>query len=63
MANKCALDAKYNKCPDLRPGQICGREEDNQCSMREPEASIRSDQPREPRWYEQYYDGKSRRVK
>lgn len=63
MAKKCALDAKYNKCPYLRPDQICGRIGEEYCSMQEPEENAPIKQSREPRWYEQYYDGKSRRIK
>lgn len=60
---KCALDQKYNRCPDLREGQICGRESEDRCGMEVPEEPAQADADRrEPRWYEQYYEGKSRRI-
>ena len=34
---KCALEAEYNQCPDLREGQVCGREGEFRCGMEIPE--------------------------
>lgn len=62
MAKKCILDAKYNQCPHLRPEQVCGRMDGEHCSMEESEEPVYSNQRREPRWYEKYYEGKSRRI-
>ncbi len=59
MMVKCALDAKYNRCPDLQPGQICGRKS-GRCGMMEPE-EVEQPMQREPKWYEEYYTGKSRK--
>ena len=59
---KCALDAKYNECPDLREGQVCGRTGENRCSMLEPEEPQKPIYRREPRWYEKYYTDKSQRI-
>ena len=60
---KCALDQKYNQCPDLKPGQVCGRSGGNRCGMEVPKEPAQDDaDQREPRWYERYYEGKSRRI-
>lgn len=63
MAHKCTLDLANNPCPDLRPGQICVRE--GYCSMKDPDEFERSapePERREARWYEKFYEGKSRRI-
>lgn len=57
----CALEAKYNECPDLREGQVCGRTGEERCGMQEPDEPKPVYQ-REPRWYEKYYEDKSRRI-
>lgn len=60
---KCALEARLNQCPELKPGQVCGREGEHRCGMmEEPEEPAQVADQREPRWYEKYYEGKSRRI-
>lgn len=59
---KCLLGEEYNRCPDLQPGQVCGRAGENRCSMLEPEEPPKPSYQREARWYEKYYEDKSRRI-